>query len=152
MGAAAFQGSKCKKGLPCPTVTDTPPWVGVKCVILGVTAHFVIIWEDLYKKKRGGWGVLLSQHVWLHLFWHMLCILLIQIPWHSDKSVTLFLGPDNQPCLLEGLACPRREIKKKKNPKSVMSVLSRFYKMTSLLCRVLFCSCYLVRFMLPWQI
>lgn len=74
---------------------------------------------------------MLSQHVGLHLFWHMLCMLLIQIPWLSDKSVTLFLGLHNQPRLLKGLACPPREIK---NPKSVMLVLSRFHKMTSLLC------------------
>ncbi len=106
----------------------------------GVTAHFVIIWKVLYKKRKreggGSRGVMLSQHVRLHLFWHMLCILLIQIPWLSDKSITLFLGPDNQPSLSNGLACPRREIKK--TPKSVMSVLSRFYKMTSLLCWIFF--------------
>lgn len=75
---------------------------------------------------------MLSRHVQLHLFWHMLCILLIQIPWLSDKSIILFLGPHSQPRSLNGLACPPWDIKK--YPKSVTLVLSRFYEMTSLLC------------------
>lgn len=66
---------------------------------------------------------MLSQHVRLHLFWHTLCILLIQIPWISDKSVTLFLGPHNQPRSPNGLACSPREIRPKVRHVSFVTLL-----------------------------
>lgn len=106
-GTAAFLGSEMFE----PPLTDSFRHTTLgECLVCdsGVTAHFVIIWKVLKKGKEMR-GVMLSQHVGLHLFWHMLCILLIQIPWLSDKSVTLFLGPDNQPRSSDGLACPRRE-------------------------------------------
>lgn len=62
---------------------------------------------------------MLLQHVWLHLFWCMLCILLIQIPWPADKSLTLSRRPQN------GLGESRSE--------SVISVSSRSSKVTFLL-------------------
>lgn len=120
-------------------------------LILSLSGKFPI-------RKKQGW-VMLSRHVQLHLFWHMLCILLIQIPWLSDKSIILFLGPHSQPRSLNGLACPPWDIKN--YPKSVTLVLSRFYEMTSLLCSIFFwslelgggvCSCSLLCFMLLYQI
>lgn len=157
IGAAAFQGSKCKKG---PHLSDSywqnhPGWV-LSVWFWELQLILSLFGKILIKKKRdgmegGGWlccpsmfDCIYSGICFAYCWSRFLGIVI--------KASLCFLGPDNQPCLLEGLVCPRREIKKKKNPKSVMSVLSRFYKMTSLLCRILFCSCYLARFMLPWQI
>lgn len=74
------------------------------------------------------------------------CILLIQIPWHSDKSIVLFLGPDNKPNLLDGLVCPCWGKKKK-----VCHVIFVTLLQSNLLMLDCFLLFYLACFLLPWQ-
>lgn len=104
--------------------------------------------SSIWKKKgtggeRDGFGGGCGRALLLswHLFWHMFCIRLIQIPWRCDKSVILsicffvvFFLRDGVGGVGGSIGRPHRQIKKERRErekesererkaKSVMSVL-----------------------------